>query len=294
MQRALAATTAIAIGLLATACAKSGKDNSAQRVIHGPAWKLTLKTEECADYIDEYCIARHGFTVSADGRFQLGPTPEGKTEQGILGEEDFNKVQSILNEALAPHALVAGGGERCEDASVAKIGLQELSLVRQQQSQWLLRGTLEQVCVQSVSSELAYRLHRAMQETAEKYYSLPFPDACAESVGALHALYAPLQACQSAADCSYVTQNYDVVPSSGSQFVMTDSCSLVHPLIVGNAAAVAKSQPALLNALESARNACGARILRESCTGVDGFESSVGQPVCERGYCRVSQPISVR
>lgn len=291
--RAIQYSTALAIGLLAAGCVfdRSGNEAANQP---GPnvagSWKVKLQSA-CPRYIEEYCVGQYGFTVSADRRFEAGPGPKGQVQSGFLSEEEHAKVENLVRfAAQAPR--VAGAEPQCEDHDFgAEESEDKITLTLNGNDHALFASSLEEngrYCFQTATAEPATQLRDAVVELARKYYSVPFPDHCAEAVASVSALFAPLQTCSADADCVYVSSELTAIPPTSNQLVITDNCTLVRPIVVANPAALVTQRDKVIDALVQAQNSCADRIFRESCEGIKGFDGSKGAPVCQQGYCRVN------
>lgn len=294
MQRALAVSVAVAVGLLSSGCmfnkASRGPTHQAE-AHHSPAWKLSLYSV-CEEGADEYCVGKHGFTVWADHKYAVGPGPEGQVESGVVDAEDFAQIETAINAALESGA--ANLSETCLDPQDAdEVEFRgKVVLTRKHQEATVLRSEEGKVCFQTAKAESALQLQDAIEALAEKYYPTPFPDKCAETVSQLHALYPELETCAVDADCGYFSMELEPIAAGASEFVVLDSCSKIRPIAVANAAAVAGAKDKLKALTETALKACGERIAREGCTGVNGFDASQSEAKCvregARNVCRVN------
>lgn len=297
MKRAFVFSIALTLGLSGSGCLFGGKNsepapqqqpNNNVEEQETPSWKLTFLSS-CGDADEaEECVGRYGFSLSENRQFQVGPGPAGQLKTGTLEALEFQKIEQLLSQALSSGEIPEGGQENCRDAEEVESTFRgdKVTLTRRATETTILREDPERLCFQTSTVEAAMRLHSAIRDLAEKYYSLPFPDSCAETVAALHALYAPLQECNTNEDCAYFSPDYDPVNASVSEFVLTDRCQLVRPLIAGNTTAVSRSLRALREAVNAAESVCGHRIVREDCMSVRGFDASVGAPVCQDRVCR--------
>lgn len=295
MQRNSVLPVAIALSLIASGCLFQSKHNGPQnegQAQGGPAWTLQLQSN-CSDYYDEYCVAKHGFSVTADGKYLIGPAPAGQKIEGKLTLDELQKINTLLSEALAD--MNAEGAENCELDHQGVFTARENKLIFEKN--WgksvLIRSDLERYCFKTANADKAIQLHEEMKKLAEKYYALPFPDACAEASAAVEALYGSVKACNSDIDCAYVNTEYEIVPGSASQFIIVDNCTTIRPMVAANTEALKSNQPLLRKALENAQKVCGNRIGRPDCLGYQGFESSGGAPVCVNNYCRPNPNVVV-
>jgi hypothetical protein len=156
----------------------------------------------------------------------------------------------------------------------------------------LVHASGSDLCGKGASPDDAQALHLAIHGLAAKYYLLPFPDACADSALGVTSQYDALQSCVTDDDCSYVAADFSPIPKGTLQYVTVDNCSVVKPMAVGNITAVFNAQGRLQDSLSNARNVCNYRIVRTECTGLTGFQSDAGNPVCNAGKCRINPAIS--
>ncbi len=255
----------------------------------GPAWKVTLKTS-CQNVDAVECVANYGFTVIANSHFQVGPAPQGQTVVGSLTADEFKSISTLITSALPTVTRAQRNQhETCKplDQTEEYEGQDTVTLSRPQNQDLVLLTTKgNDLCSQSATPDVTQALHKAIHALANKYYTLPFPDACLDAATAMEAIYPSVQSCSTDADCAYVDTSFNVIPSADEQFVVTDDCTVVTPLSVGNAKAVASAQAKLQAALDHVRDVCGERIVRNECTGISGFQSSAGSPVCKLGVCQ--------
>ncbi|OFZ53792.1 MAG: hypothetical protein A2428_02650 [Bdellovibrionales bacterium RIFOXYC1_FULL_54_43] len=296
MKRYYIAVAAFSVLVAASGCTKnadslSKKQSPAQQgaAQDSPAWKINL-TVKCGDAADQ-CIAAHGFTVSADGQYEMGPGPEGQIKSGPIAAEDFLELSTLITQSLEVVHFEAERAESCSETNPIEIE-ETVLLTHLGRQKTVMHTSGSSYCFQTTTIEAAEALHNAIRKLAEQYYSLPFPDRCAEAASAVENLYSSFQGCSTEADCAYLTNSFEVIPSGSPEFVMTDDCSIVRPAVVGNATAVFANQSQLAAAIDTARSVCGIRMVRQDCTGVSGFQASSAAPVCEQNVCRI--PPSLR
>ncbi|MCM2276649.1 MAG: hypothetical protein NDJ89_01065 [Oligoflexia bacterium] len=287
MQRISAFTITIALSAALVGCSKSkgGQAPSQQPELRQdkPAWTLTLRSS-CAAEAEENCVAKYGFAVKADGSYEIGPGPQGQLKTGKLSEQELRELATLVS--VAPAAA-----ESCSDLTendAEPESSDSVILQRSDKELTLFRTETTRTCFQTATRESGERLHHAIHALAGKYYELPFPDACAEATDLVRGLYPSVQGCATDMDCAYITDDYDVIPTEAVEYVITDNCSKVRPLAVGNARAVKAQQTALIDALIHAQEVCSYRILRDDCSEMSGFLSSLGAPVCQQGVCRAN------
>jgi len=280
--------------IVATGCSKSpapaAPPQAENQTQQGPAWRLVYQSScgvegsanSANDEASARCVARHGLTVSANKTWQAGPAPQGQVKSGALADDDFAKVDAALNDLATRSPLGAMASGCGSDEANAESAATGLHLVLE------YHGAKTELCTAEGAQATPARLIAAMQEIAAKYYPVPFPDACADAADAVHALYTGLQSCSTDADCAYINTGYDVVARGSAEYVLTDDCTMVRPMVVGNAASVKASQDRLLQVLSQAQMTCGARIVRTSCSALEGFDaSSAAAPICRENVCHI-------
>jgi hypothetical protein len=303
MKRVLALVGALALTGLA-GCHSDSKVAAApvapgNGALDGRYWKLSLSAK-CDGDVGQ-CVAGYGFSLLNDGTFSVGPGPSGQTQTGNVGAEEFDAISQALDRVANAHlteasASVVEYAETCQapaegeaaDTSESATANDTLTLRRLGRDRVLTSIEAGKFCFRAQSVDDARALRKLVLAAATKYYALPFPDACADSAQALVALEGSLQGCSTDADCSYVSSSLDPIATGTSQFVTVDDCTRATPLSVGNAAALASREAELLKAINDTRTTCGARLVREDCTGVTGFLSSVAPPVCRSGSCQAN------
>ena len=266
--------------------AAKGPVKEDKKPVQGPAWSLTL-TSKCASEAADQCVAAYGFSVSADGKYHVGPGPSGQTRSDLLSSDEMASISTLLTQMMSTVHMEADHAETCVPVERA-MGSYSVVLTRLDQENTIIRSDDQNLCYQTASAEDAEALHNAIVTLAESYYRLPFPNACLDAIDAVQLLYPELQSCNTAADCGYFTPAMDIVPPDSNQYIVTDDCSMLKPLVVGNIGAVINSQAKLVAAIENAQNVCGQQMVNAECSGVSGFDTSVGAAVCENHTCRIS------
>jgi len=252
-----------------------------------PAWKLRL-TANCGEGSAESCVAAYGFTVLADGRYEVGPGPSGQMLSGKLEAEELKSIESL--------SIVSLGLAATAQVELAEVCGANTQGEANDQLDFVAKGGVEKNFVRTAGTEFCYRTAsleeadlalKAIRDLATKYYHLPFPDACLESAQAVEMLFAPLTTCSVDADCAYIDSSFSPIANGEIQFVVTDSCTVVKSLAVGNASSVAAEQGRLLAARENARDVCMDRMARPDCAPT-GFQAHIAAPVCGAGVCQVN------
>lgn len=257
-----------------------------------PSWKLKLNSN-CADGNPEKCVAAYGFTVLADGRFQIGPAPQGQLHEGSLAPEELKSISdliTVLISGLVSHPLES---ESCTTGPKSESNDSILLIRPNQSDESLVRTSGTDLCQRLSNKENAEALHKTISALAKKYYKVPFPNACTDAAEEVEAMYSPLRKCNVDADCAYSDSVYQPITNGEMEFVITDSCSIIKPLIVANKISMQENQAKLVAARDRARDICGDKITRPDCTSILGFQATSGMPVCSSGVCRVNPSIGL-
>ena len=279
----------VAAVFAATSCGQNNalkvKPPSAQAAAQRePAWKARLGADCQTAAPKEQCSGGYGFQLSADGVFRVGPGPQGQLWTGTIEPEELKELEGLVAKIL-PTMPRGSFSTACDQSETP--GSYSLDFMR---AEWPSTVALAKVAENKLchygAKENTEALLLVMKNLTRKYYPVPFPDTCLDSIMEVHALYQPLKACSTSKDCSNIDNTYQPVPAGEMQYVVTDDCSLIKPLITGNTAAVAKQQAALLEARSQARQVCGERIVRISCQTERGFQSAENPPVCYNRECQ--------
>ncbi len=257
-----------------------------------PAWKLTLKSL-CAETEATQCIAAHGFTILADGRYLVGPASNGQTLTGVLNPDEFAKIHDVIDAIVAAPRTEVENNEVCQEADASTGTNQDTIVLNIRGSEKsLFRKTSTQICFKGTQSSDAIAIHKAIYDLALSHYPQTFPNDCINSVQGVQAIYNLIGGgCTTDADCAYVDNVFGAIPNGDLQFVLTDNCTAIPPLVVANKAKLADSQERLIASKETARQTCGDEFYRGGCSLVSGFQANIAPPVCKFGSCRVSPAI---
>jgi hypothetical protein len=242
--------------MLATGCglgSGSQPGQSAQPQT-GPVWTLTLKST-CVDAAQDQCVGKYGFSVSADGTYQVGPGPQGQLRTGKVTDSELELIKAKVENSTAP----AANGENHE-GDFAHVANDTVSLARS--------GTAARMLVRNEGPELtftvqstvdAHALHAAIRGLANGYYRLPFGNECGDAADKFAAAAESVQSCQTDMDCSYVRGNgsFSVIPPTSSEYVFAESCYAIKPMLVANTQLILGGEEKLAELYVSAQNICG-------------------------------------
>jgi hypothetical protein len=294
MKRTLAIMAVLGMSTAIFACNDDKPAAAPVKEVASPLWKLSLQSKCAGDAAQ--CVAGYGFTVTADGKYMVGPGPAGQTASGTLKPEELDYLNERISALSAPASHPSGDEAAATDAATATpqeacealVDSQEDKLVLTQQGKEkiLAQSHDSQVCFQTANNEAATELHQAVKDLAAVYYPTPFPNACTDQVNALQGLYASVQTCSADTDCVLVDQSFAAVPPSSDQWVTTNACSNVAPLSIASIKSLNAQHDALTQAYSSALAACG--LSAANVGSCDGFMSSSVVPHCQQGVCRVS------
>ena len=257
-------------------------------------WSLKLESK-CQDVAEEEnCLANYGFTVLTDGHYLAGPGPHGESKSGTLTAEELSSVTSALTPVLSLTQFDAPQHESLEEG--ASNSNDTLTLMRSTNTRDVLvktEGT--ELNFQTPSSKDAKLLLATMRQLAATYYSLPFPEstACTNAASALQTLFASMQTCKEDKDCAFVDSTFETLDPASSEFLTTDNCTVIKPLVVANASMVKSNQSKLMEGQNQVAEVCGTSLKRPNCTSIAGFTLSGQPPVCKQGVCQAPASATV-
>jgi hypothetical protein len=286
----LIGSAALCMGFAMAACDSSNNPSHQQQAgqsDQSPAWKLVLQSKCAAASAAEQCVGFYGFTVSADGKFQVGPGPSGQLLNGILSAEENKALQDAYLSAAPSAQVLSANPSVCKASTDSSQdgATSTIQLIRQGSEKALVTTESTQLCFQSANFDAAQALHDEIWQLANKYYTLPFPDACADAAKQLEDLYPALQACKTDADCTYVGLDFQPINPSANLFVTTQSGTKAQPITVANLNLLIPNEARLSNAADSAASSCDGTVMYP----VDGFYPNNVAPVCVQNLCRVPQ-----
>lgn len=272
--------------LLCLSACSSGAPGSDSQPQHGPGWSFRLKSQ-CKNVPAEACAAGFGFTVHSDGRYTVGPGPQGETLNAPLPAEDFSAIVQGYKKAF-------GEPERSPESENCGIwheddSLLSVDLIRSAAETRMMRMTANELCTRARSVDDAKEFIGVVKRIVGKHYPLPFPDdSCDAATTALRHAYASVRRCSQDTDCVYVDESFEEVKASDFRFLSTGDCTGVRPLVVGNAQRIVAERVLLQESRERAIVSCKKRSATSACTGFAEFVPTRPGPVCRAGACKPS------
>jgi len=248
-------------------------------------WTLKFQSK-CAEGVEATeCLGFHGLSIQTNGNYQVGPdATSGLTRQGVLTEEEKNAVSAALVSTLAQPTLRAEAHDSIEVASETE---DTLTLTRGSAApSAIVRTGGKDLYYQTLNADEAKALLVAVRKIAE-VKAKNFPDGCADGSNALQALISSAQKCAIASDCVYLDSSLDIVAANSSESIVTDNCSKITPLFVGNAESVRVNKVQILKDLETVQGACGNGFIRDNCTEFGAFQLKGTAALCEQGLCKL-------
>ncbi len=254
-------------------------------------WSLQWKTTCDAEFTN--CIGSDGFTFLEDGTWNIGPAATGDVYRGELDIAERNLLKSAVSGILEANLNAGTDGLNCY--SLAENGIEILSNsphagtleIEASGHRKVLTLNGDQLC--GVLDEAKTREAAEMVlNLVGKYHPAAFPDECLKLSQEAETAYQPLLQCQRDLDCSWIDSTFHPIGAEEVQFVMTDSCTKLRPLVAANFSLM---DEVTIERLQSTRNTlmetCGTSMMRIDCAGIAGFESTIASPVCDLGRCRM-------
>jgi hypothetical protein len=285
MHRSIFVGALISLGILVGGCSSSSDHpGSAGGSASGPAWTLSFQSS-CLDGQDDQCVGKYGFSVSADGKYLVGPGPKGQKIEGKLAEADFSELNAKLTAVMATATFDASRGE-AHLSDVPYESNDSITLSRQGRSDKIAHNSGADFAYATASADDALSLHKAIRDLAKSYYRLPFGNDCGDAALAVEALYSTVQGCNTDADCVYVDaqRGYGVIPPHSEQGILTEDCKAVRPLLAANKLQILSAAQKLIDANAEAAQVCGAEFYRTGCF----YEQKVTSvaPACVANRCQ--------
>jgi hypothetical protein len=280
----------VAVSVMMSACGSSNQSSqgsSAAQPDQSQNWALSYQAACPASTAAESCVGQYGFNVDSDGNYQVGPGPHGEIDKGKLSVEEFKSISQLASPAITSTAA-ATSAEACSSLDYSDSQDYSLTLTKHAKKAIILQKKGADLCSNRFKADASDKFHEAFIALVAKYYVTPFPSACHEAAKSVSLLYPAVEGCKVDADCAYLDQNYNPIPTDGENTVYIDNCSVVKSLPAANAKSTLKNIKALQDALANARTICGFDIARPNCQGALTFASTAAPAVCHLGACEVN------
>jgi len=249
-----------------------------------PTWTLKFQSK-CAENVEaSQCLGSYGVSIQMNGNYEVGPGPKGEVRQGTLTDDDKAIINKALGSTLAQANLRAEAHDTVEQPSESE---DTISLNRSSGTTGnLVKASGTDLVYQTQSAEEAKSLLAAVRGIADKY-AKNFPDDCADGANLVKALIESSQKCSNDADCVYLDTSLEIVAANSSEALVTDNCSKVTPLYVGNAELVRVNKDKILSGLDSVQTACGDSIIKDGCVNSTTFALKGVAHSCQQGVCKL-------
>ena len=305
MRKFVIASAVLSLSIL-SACSSSSSKAPAQagqppqqpgtgeEVVSGPAWTLKLSSACNTNAGGGQCVAQHGFSVSADGKFQVGPN--GQIIQGQLSDAELTSLSTQAESATRVAVLESTAAEQTEAGFVNQSN-DTLTLTHSGKEKVLAHNTDGTFFYATATSKEALELHSEIRKLAARYYRLPFGTECSVAVAVAEALYAPLQQCQADLDCTYVrnNSNYSAIEPNLDTLIFSEECVAIKPMLVGNRTSMQDGAALLVAKYNDVKAKCEATgefipsNLGSGGTCEEAYMSTAVAPKCVQNRCVTSQ-----
>jgi hypothetical protein len=135
-------------------------------------WLEVKEETSCEALVPAFCVGTYGFTVHNDGRFTVGPAPNGASLTGTLSASEWTQFSA----EVAAVATNLPGKQECDESPRTVPGVSDrVELL-------LARGGSTTVYALSAGGtcyvggrDRATRLHDDLDGLTSRYYPRPFP-----------------------------------------------------------------------------------------------------------------------
>jgi hypothetical protein len=137
------------------------------------SWRQLKETTACEAMNPAYCVGAFGFAVESDGRFTVGPAPDGSSITGVITNSERQQIDADANAVAAN----LNTGEECDTVATVPGSSQSVDLELQDggSAQVVARGvTFGSVCYRG-GRAAATRLETDLADVMSRYYPRPFP-----------------------------------------------------------------------------------------------------------------------
>ncbi len=293
MRRIMITTTMICLSLAVVACSTKATENQPGREPQSdssPAWVISLKST-CTAAGAVSCTAQHGFSVNADGKFQVGPAPKGQLITGQLTHEEHTDLSNKLQTAIAGGTIestVEGHESGVDNESDDTLELQQSDRVtRENKTIRLARNEGSELYFKGTNAEALKALHMAIKDLARMHSPYVFGDDCGDAVQVLESEYATVQNCQVDSDCVYIDweRGYRVVAPQSQEWITVQACLATKTLLVANKLSILGAAERIQGLFNDASNVCGsAQFYRANCSLIQKATSIA--PACVQNRCQ--------
>jgi hypothetical protein len=294
MRNVLIALTAFCVGSALVGCNSNSvpvakPQESAPKKDQQVALGWTLKYQaQCPEEIDATeCVGAYNFSILTNGNWEIGPGPNNEVRRGILTQDQLSAISTLLAPSLSGTGIRTEGHDSIE--AVENKSEETLTFVKGSENPIVLvKATGTELSFQTQTADEAKSLLSAVREIAKLYYIAPFPDECKDGANSLQILFDSMQTCTSNSDCTYLNTSFESITPNSSEELIIDDCSIVKPLVVGNASSISGHEASLLESLDNIRAACGDNMIRSDCTSATSFTLTGAAPVCDQGVCKLN------
>ena len=314
MRNGLAVFTAVCLTSFSLGCGSSNNNNptpqapaqtgsaAGEKKAAVKTWALQLQSKCGEEVAAGECLAEHGFTVTSDGKWKTGKTPEGYERSGDISNEDLTALSGTLEKALKQSGqslkkLAAEDIDQPQTETTAQTvnaaqSEDVITLTEGSDNPKILVKALGGGITSSLNSEgEAKALHSAMRGLAERYYPRPFPDVCSDGGALLNTLINSAQACQTDADCTYV-RYFTAVDAEDGGAIETDKGTIINPISVANKSSLETNVDKLSSLFNDVEVACGDTFYRDDAFGsYKAFVANGKAPVCKANVCQANPEV---
>ncbi len=237
-----------------------------------PLWKLRYSTQCPTTTPVEKCKAAYGFSIYANGKFEIGPGPKKEWVSGRVGVAEFETVNDAVLLILSRQSedrLPENCGEDTKDSAVLTSRT----------------GGNAKLCLNSSNHENK-ALKTALKNLVAKYYPETFPNPCVDAMLNLEKVYDSYRECKKDSDCAYVNEKDLPVDLREAPAIVVDDCTYIQPLLVANKRSVETNPLGLLMEREITIATCAKDLKRAYCHDSVLLGPVSGAPACAQGVCK--------
>jgi hypothetical protein len=277
------APTAWTLKIASTCKSSTATPNTSEADEADETDEATDPASEAEEMDPAQCVAKYGYTVSSNGSFQVGPGPEGEFRKGQLTQDELDNLNALMK------PLMTGTQHTTQNQDTVDAGMNDTIItlsLDQGAPQTLIATSGTTMNFQMQTASDAKAILTAISNLAKKYYGLPFPDSCNDQAVLVQSMLDSLNTCAQDSDCTYVDEQLNVIEGNSTAAMTTDNCSLIRPIIAGNAKSIEDNASKVQEKLSNLWQACGERFTRPDCTQQSSLQLSGTAPVCQEGKCQ--------